>query len=606
MCGLIGVLGRVDRARVWAGVEAVRGRGRDGDGVWFGDGVALGHTRLAIRDVAGGSQPMSGEDGSVVAVVNGEFYGMAPVRRWLEDRGHRFRSASDSEVVIHLYEEAGEDGLLRLEGEFALLLWDNRRRRLVGVRDPFGVRPLLWAKTSEGVFFASTARGLRGLGVPLHLSTDALLQAFHHQYLRPGCTLWAGVSALRPGWMLIADEEGITEHPWREAPRPSPGSVRAGDGVANLREALRAAVHDRLDADVPVGFQLSGGIDSAAVLALGACETRDPQAFTVAFPGARDESQDAAEAAAALGARLHVVPASPEALLGALPEAVAESGGLCINGHGAAKLLLARAARAEGVKVLLTGEGADELLFGYVHLLADWLGPDADLGSLNHTTAGVHLASGAMLPLGGVAAQLGFVPSFLAAKASLGHRARRLLHPDLRAASSSRDLLAELCAHDPPPPGLARVDVSAWLWTRLCLSGSILAVLNDPVELLGGVEGRLPFLDHRVVAVAMGLAHEAKVSGGHGKYALRVAMEGLLPDAVRWRPKRPFMAPPLAGHPAFRTMLLDLLPAKLFDRRATEEALEVWPTLPPAEQVAWDAPLMLALSTSILANEVAS
>ena len=596
MCGLIGVFGEVDRERAIAGLAGIRTRGRDGEGVWVGDGIALGHTRLAIRDVPGGGQPFVGEDGSVVAVVNGELYRTGGIRARLQARGHRFRSHSDSEVVVHLYEEEGTDGLLRLEGEFALLLWDGRRRRLIGARDPFGVRPLVWARSEGRVCLASTARGLHALGVPLDVDPDAVLRSFHHQYLPCGHTPWAGVRALLPGWILTVDAAGLVERAWRLPPLAR--AERVDDPEGELRRALTAAVADRLDADVPVGCQLSGGVDSAAVLALAG---RGRDAFTVSFPGDRDEVDDAREAARALGARLHVVEAAPETLLEALPEAVMESGGLCINGHGAAKLLLARAARSAGVKALLTGEGADGLFFGYLHLRQDLLGPSADLEAENGTTAGIHLAEGLSLPVDGVARRLGFVPSFLAAKASLGHRASSLLNPDLRALGSGRDLLVELVDACDVPGNLAPVDVSSLLWTRLCLSGSILGVLNDPVELLGGVEGRLPFLDSRVVALAMRLPHSWKVRPGQGKSVLRAAMQGVLPDTVRWRPKRPFMAPPLAAEAGFRDRLLDTLPRDLLDRAAVERALALWPSLAPREQVSWDAALTMALSLGILA-----
>jgi asparagine synthase (glutamine-hydrolysing) len=526
MCGIAAILGSPgERSGIERALDALGTRGPDGRGSWRSPdgGCALGHTRLAIRGGASGSQPIVSEDGAVTAVVNGELYGVEALRAAL--RGHRFRSDSDSELVVHLYEEHGERLTEHLRGEFAFLLWDARARRLVAARDPFGIKPLVYARHEGAWLLASRAAALFALGVPARLDEQALCVAARLQYLPVGRTLFEGVRVLPAGHVAVFEGDAVTL-------TPSARAAPEEDGT--LRERLGRAVRERLEADAEIAFLLSGGIDSAAVLALA--ERERPRAFTVSFPGAREDEAALARATAAhLGAELTVIEATAARLAEAWPAAARAGEGLAVNAHLPAKWLLMQAVAGAGVRVVLGGEGADEVLYGYPHLVVD--------GGITPTSE--HAGSrGLMLPSGAGAALedvgLGFVPTFLRAKAEIG----AVLAPVLRPAPpfDAAALLLEGIATTGEP-----ADVSAALWSALALEGYILRTLGDGMEMAHGVEGRLPFLDGALAAWLATLPAAQKLGDGLGKRLLRDAMEGVLPDAVRLRPKHPFVAPPCEG-----------------------------------------------------------
>jgi len=352
--------------------------------------------------------------------------------------------------------------------------------------------------------------------------------------------------------------------------------------------------------------QLSGGLDSSAVTALAARAGGLDGAFTVGFDhdGAHDgydERGHAAATAAALGVPLHVVRVTARDIVEHWPAAVLHAEGLAINGHLVGKWMLSRAMRAAGFKVALTGEGADELLAGYPHLRQD-----AGVALSGHAASrGVMLPAGDALVLDGVRARLGHVPTWLAAKAGLGHRVRALLAPDLRRRFAAVDPYAALIDRLGAAPlrALPPLHASANAWIRTALAQYILRTLGDGMEMAHGIEGRVPFLDHHVAELTRSFAPALLAHGALDKPVLREAMRGLVPAAVLARPKHPFLAPPLA----------QLAPALLQDRlrtHATRSALvdgpalrallDALPGMAPADQQAWDPALMLVLSASIL------
>jgi asparagine synthase (glutamine-hydrolysing) len=279
MCGIVAVCGApVATERLAAAVAALAHRGPDGRGLWRApDGqVALGHTRLAVVAPTDGAQPVTSEDGAVVAVVNGEIYDAPAVGRALAARGHRLRGRGDAELLVHLYEEHGDRLVEQLRGELAFVLWDARRRRLVAARDRFGIKPLLWAAHAGGVVLASETWALWALDVARRWDDQSFFHAAHTQYPWPDRTLFDGVRQIELGGMLIWDGAVQTRR-W-VVPRPG------GD----VRMALDEAVRLRTVADAPVAVQLSGGVDSTAVAGLAARHRPDVRAFTVSFAGGGD------------------------------------------------------------------------------------------------------------------------------------------------------------------------------------------------------------------------------------------------------------------------------------------------------------------------------
>jgi asparagine synthase (glutamine-hydrolysing) len=656
MCGIAAILSRAparaNEGRIDAALRALQHRGPDGMGRWSSpDGrVTLGHVRLSIIDLRGGAQPMTSEDGQIAAVVSGEFYDFERLRADLQARGHTLRSASDSEVLIHLYEERGPACLTDLRGEFAFILWDHRDRLLFAGRDRFGVRPLCYAvdPQSGALLLASEAKGLLAAGVPAAWDPAAVYHAAHLQYLLPHQTLFAGIAQVPPGHLLLSggapgkDEDMAPprprlrryfdlDYPPGEPPPLSP--VQERDATAQVRAALEDAVRLRLRADVPVACQLSGGLDSSLVAALAARALQDEgrgplPCFCVRFTDAPegthgdapyDEGQMARAVAEALGpaALLHEVPVRDAEMADLLPDAVAHGEGLAINGHLMAKFLLSRAIRGAGYKVALTGEGADEVFAGYPHLRQDLLMAEGDEAGLrrlhesNLATAGIQLPEGDAPPTAALTATLGAAPSFLVAKGTLGRRVRALLAPDFLREMGGRDPYATLLAHMDVSGQLAGrhpVHQALYLWTRLSLAGYILRTLGDGMEMAHAVEGRLPFLDTPLFALARGLPVSMKIRRAAGglveKYVLREAARGLVPDVVLQRQKHPFMAPPLAG-PRMAERVADTLRGPLppfFDRQAVRRFVDRLPGLPPRERVAADAVVMMVLCACLLAE----
>jgi asparagine synthase (glutamine-hydrolysing) len=617
MCGILAIhdpAGGVTEAELRRGLAAMRHRGPDGEGVWVSPDrtVGIGHVRLAVIDPLTGRQPLTNEDGTVVAAVNGEFYGHAAIRRDLEARGHVFRTNSDSEILVHLWEERDCDAFESLRGEFAFVLWDARERRLFAARDRFGVKPVVWHYNGRLVL-ASEAKAVFAVGVPAGWDAAAMWQVCGMQYLPPDRTHFAGVGQLPPGSSLLSSAGRLTTARYWDVRFPEPGDHAAGN-PATLRERLDTAVRLRLQADVPVCFHLSGGLDSASIVALAKRHLPTPPVcFTVAFdaPG-YDELEQAHESAAFLGAELNAIPVSRRGQLDSLSDAVYFSEGLAINGHLTAKFLLAKAIREAGFKVVLSGEGADEILGGYAHFRQDLLAADPDalaaLHAANPDMLGIQLPEGGGLPLGAVQEKLGFVPAFLRAKATLGLRMRGLLR---------REFLGEFAGVDPYKAFVDRVDslqlhlphrvnTSSYLWVKSALANYILRTLGDGTEMAHGVEGRLPFLDHVLFDFVRRVPVGLKIRGGVEKWLLREALKDVLPPAVYARRKHPFTAPPLARFA--RDFLRDhMLPRALadspfFDPVAVGRYLDALDGATEREQTAADPALMLVL-TSVLMQE---
>jgi asparagine synthase (glutamine-hydrolysing) len=637
MCGIVSLLGppgTVTEPTLWQGMHALRHRGPDGAGAWLSPdrAVGLGHTRLSIMDPEQGAQPLFSEDGQICLVVNGEFYDFEAIRHDLERRGHHFRTHSDSEIALHLYEELGPACLAQLRGEFAFVLWDARQDILFAARDRFGIKPLCYSLTPN-LAIASEAKALFAMGVPAAWDQQAFFQAAHLQYVLSDQTLFAGISQLKPGHYLWVANGRLDIHRYWDLDYPSPEEKLSATDHQPLAEELRhrllEALRLRLRSDVPVCFHLSGGLDSSSLLSLAAQERSAPlPCFTVSFCAAGyDELAIAEETAHHLGASLQVVSVSQEDVVEHLSDAVHASEGLAINGHLSAKYLLSRAIHDHGYKVVVSGEGSDEILAGYPHLRQDLLratstGNDSasQLASLHQTNAmlaGIQLAEGETLPLQAFQQALGFLPSFLEAKGSLGYRMRALLSRDFLASFDQRDpcqillgrfdVAGQLRGRDP-------VDQASYLWSKLALANYILRTLGDGTEMAHAVEGRLPFLDHHLFAFTRALPIELKIKKGVEKYLLRQALRPILTPTVYRRQKQAFTAPPLSrfSSPALDAYLQDMLRSPdlanlgFFDVPSVSALLDRLSGMTPRERSASDPVLMLIVTTLLIQQRLVS
>ncbi|HEV2785962.1 MAG TPA: asparagine synthase (glutamine-hydrolyzing) [Solirubrobacteraceae bacterium] len=558
MCGICGLAaldgGRVDAAPLEAMSASLVHRGPD-DAASAVDGpVALAARRLAIIDLAGGRQPIASEDGAVRAVQNGEILNHARLRRDLERAGHRFATRCDTEVLVHLYEQRGEQMLEELRGMFALAIWDARERRLLLARDRFGIKPLYW-RTADGVLsFASELKALRAMpGFRGELDGDALEAYFAFNSIPSPFTIFRDVSKLEPGTLLDWRPGGPPQvRRWcRPAPAPA-GEVRTEDErelAVELAARLRDSVRAHLVSDVPVGVWLSGGVDSGLLAALAAQESGERlRTFSIGFhERSFDELDRARSVARRLDSNHHEAILGPESaellprIAAAFDEPYADSSALPAD---AVSRLTAR-----HVKVALSGEGGDELFGGYQTYAADTLAP---------RLSGVARLARPLVER---------IPSS-SRRVSLDYRARRfvraaglpplerqhgwkeILSPALRAellapAHAGRtprdpvDQLRRRYAETAGAPQLARlqdVDLAPYLADDLLTK-------TDRMSMAHSLEVRVPFLDPHVAELALALPSSAKVRGLAKKRLLRSVAATLLPREVARGAKRGFSIP---------------------------------------------------------------
>ncbi len=562
MCGFVGVvmLGSSPRAvadEVMMGIaESLSHRGPDARGLYSDSRCILAHRRLSILDLsAAGVQPMSNEDGRVWLVDNGEIYNFRELRRqWgLDRKGHRFRSQTDTEVVLHLYEEKGIECLHELDGMYALAIWDRRSRTLHLARDPFGVKPLFYTQTRDAFWFASELKALLEVpGVEIRPSHRALHHYLSFNYVPGELTAFAGIFELRPGHRIVLrpqDDEPRRVR-FHDFEYPVAASTRAADAVARSRQLLRQAVERQLVSDVPIGVMLSGGLDSSALTAMVA-EIRgdaDFNTYSLVFDEpSYDESRYARMVAEHVGTRHHEIRVTPDKVRDALPTCLSHIDEPYADGSAIPTLLLAEAAKRD-VRVLLSGEGGDEVFTGYdthaaykVRRYYRML-PRALRRRLVQPIVG-------LLPLSD-------------RKLSLSFKAGRFVHgAELAVAEShfywrevlSEELKREILADSAPFEGFApsaRLFVEAFerctaaeeLSRLLYIDLSYhlpddLMIKNDRMTMAHSLEARVPFTDRDLVTFLATVPADHKLRGLEKKRLLRRALCGLLPKPVLHKKK---------------------------------------------------------------------
>lgn len=546
MCGICGVVapGRPPERETVAGMMAALGhRGPDGSGTFAGDGVALGHRRLSIIDLSdAGRQPFASADGALQLVHNGEVYNYRELRRELEARGHRFRSATDTEVILAAYAEWGDACVRRFNGMWAFALWDGRRRRLFCSRDRFGVKPFLYRWDGERLVFGSEPAAFRAdphaRPRPNRRAVRDFLEQGYADHLDE--TFLAGLRRLPAAHSLVVDERGLRlERYWRLEPAETPPAAAAG----RFRELFLDAVRLRLRADVPVGTALSGGLDSSAIacavdhLLSTEAEAALPvgerqRTFTVGFaePGF-DERPYARAVTERIRSEPHWITFDDRGVVETLPQVVEAQGEPFGSTSVVAQWHVMREARRAGIKVMLDGQGGDEVLAGYPttlpYRLADLLAGGRPRALLREARAWARLQG---LPPHALAqaAATPFLPEPLRwrLRARRGD-ARELVHPELRSLAPTE----ERDRGDGLPDRLRR------RYAGILLERGLPELLRyeDRNSMAHSLEARVPFLDYRLVELAYGLPAEELVRDGVTKRILRRALADLLPPPVRQR-----------------------------------------------------------------------
>lgn len=550
MCGIAGEFAfRREQVTADAGgmISALRHRGPNSSGHYLSPdkNVLLANTRLAIVDIAGGAQPLANEDGSVRITFNGEIYGFAALARQLERRGHRLRTRCDTEVIVHLYEEYGEAFVEHLRGEFAFALYDRRRHTLWLGRDRFGVKPLYYAESPRSLLFGSEIKAIFSHPVIKRELNRPFIYSYLHGLLPPDDTAFAGVRQVEPGCLLRVTATGVEAHRyWQprfaEGPNAADSRVAARESVEEFRRLFAEAVGLRLQGDQEPGIYLSGGLDSRAIATQAVrLSGRPMKAFTVAFEDpAFDESAGAAETVRqhALDHQVVTIPAS--GLASHFVRSIWHSEMPVVNGHGAAKLLLSGLA-AKQVKSVLTGEGADELLAGYdlfrhqalIERVRREPRNPVPRAQMRRFLSSVDQLSGTVKT--GVYAEYDRVVELFGAYPYPALRAlklrrwiRNLLSREYIRGIGDFDPLEQLAARWKSRPLAGNDPLSATqdFLFRTQLPSYILNCLGDRMEMANSVEGRVPFLDHKLAEFALGLPRSLKVRDGQGKVLLREAL----------------------------------------------------------------------------------
>lgn len=565
MCGIAGIARStargVSRDQLTQMALAVRHRGPDGFGIYFGRRCGFAHTRLSIIDLPGGAQPLGNEDGQILTVYNGEVYNYLELRQELESHGHRFRTRSDTEVLVHAYEQWAEEMVHRLNGQFAFAIYDRRTESVFLVRDRFGVRPLFYAVHNGDLYFASEAKALFAAGVPAAPDPDGLDQVFTFWAARAPRTPFRGVAALPPGCTARWRDGQLRISRYYELTY-SETADESADALDQLDQLMRSSVHLRMRADVPVGGYLSGGLDSSIVCALAAAiSPYDLRTFSVAFEDHRLDESGFQQVMARELSSLHLERAITVAdVARSFPAVIRHTETPLVRTGPAPLLLLSRLSRDNGITVVLTGEGSDEVFLGYdlfketVVRLFCLRRPTSKVRPrlfqrlypyFADASRGGEFWSGFFLNAGRPQDPLfSHLPRFL-----LTSWIKEFYSPDFRAALANADPLQEL--RDSLPREFARWSAlhrAAYLEMVTLLEPYLLSSQGDRMAMANGVEGRFPFLDHRLFEFAAALPTRSKLRGLQEKEILRRWSAQILPESVRQRSKQPYRAPDV---PAF-------------------------------------------------------
>ena len=543
MCGICGVMtlvppgaggSPIDQAAVVRMRDAMRHRGPDDEGIFLDGGIAFGHRRLSIIDVAGSRQPMSNPDETVWITYNGEIYNFQELRTELEGRGFAFRTKGDTEVVLRAYEAWGDAAVERLRGMFAFGLWDGRRRRLLLARDPLGIKPLYYTRAPDGAFlFASEIRALLAWpGVRAAMDDDALWDYLGNRYVPGPRTMFRGIAKLPAGHLAVVTSGGVNVRRYWDVPLDGETWSEA-ECERTFRDLVSDSVRRELVSDVPLGVFLSGGLDSTTIAAVMAEVADEPvRSFCVGYAGGTgvDERPYARLAADRLGTVHREVEVGLDEFWTLLPEAVASLEEPVMEAPAVSLLKLARFARKH-VTVVLSGEGADENLAGYaiyrrMHAMRKlaWLprlGPLAGLAA-RHRTAKLAESIG-----------YGLEDRYRGVSSIFTRRQRQRL---LGRRAPREELSA---VHHERTRGLAPLQRMLYYDQKVWLPDDLL-VKADKITMAASLELRVPFLDHKVVEWAWRVPPSLKVRGNEGKVLLRRAFADRVPASILARKKEGF------------------------------------------------------------------
>jgi asparagine synthase (glutamine-hydrolysing) len=595
MCGIYGIAGldwnpSLDREVLARMGRVIVHRGPDDDGHFYNGGVGLGMRRLSIIDLKGGHQPIANEDETIWVVCNGEIYNFKELRDDLEKKGHHFRTHSDTEVIVHLYEDLGVDLFKRLRGMFAIAVWDAQRKRLVLARDRLGKKPLYVARLPGRLLFASEIKSiLADHTVSRELNYSALNEYLALGYVPAPMTLFKGIEKLLPGHYLICERNQISQHCYWDLDPETVDHLPEEEWVERVREKLIESTRIRLISDVPLGAFLSGGIDSSAIVAAMARMTDQPvKTYSIGFEGEDsfyNELPYASIVARAFDTDHHEIVVRPDAaellpkLIWHMDEPIADSAFITTY-------LVSRLA-AQSVKVILSGVGGDELFGGYRRYLGDAFGRYYRLlpRRLRQNWLPSILAK---LPRDRHSSwkNLFRYAEAFAKSANLSPSERYLSYVTLFTADAAAELRnhgsngvrptsAAMQSYFTRCTGAENLNQCIYVDLKTSLADDLLA-LTDKMTMAASLECRAPFMDHELVELAARMPADLKVRGFTMKYVLKKAVQPWLPAEILNRKKRGFGAPMGAW---LRRDLKLLVQETLSERQVNKRGLFQWPVV---------------------------
>jgi asparagine synthase (glutamine-hydrolysing) len=569
-------------------IHTLRHRGPDGFGYYTSAGIGLAHARLSIIDLATGDQPIRNEDGTVWVVFNGEIFNYIELRAELEKRGHCFYTTSDTEVLVHLYEDFGERFVEHLNGQFSIALWDISANRLVLARDRVGIRPLFYAWSQQRLLFGSEAKAIFAEGsVAPSLDTRSLIETFSYWCPLEGRSAFTGIHALPPGNIMVVEGSRSRIIPYWDwnFTTSAPVTDRREDHIEELRALLEDAVRLQLRSDVPVGAYLSGGLDSSAITSITQRITRQPvHAFSLTFEDAEfDEGEFQRLMGNALGVERTEYCCRRGDIAAAFARAIRHIEAPIVRTAPIPLMLLAQRVRESGYKVVLTGEGADEVFAGYDlfreakirrwmarHPGSAWRGRLlerlypylANSPTRSQAFAQQFFSAGHEDPQHTAFAHL---PRIRTTQRSL-----QFLSAELRAEARGFDAATELSKAFPRVtadwPALGR---DQYVEAHTLMSGYLLSAQGDRMAMANSIEGRFPYLDHRIIEFACRLPPSTRLSRLREKHILKQAVAPWVPEQIQARIKQPYRSPDsqsffTAGQP--HQLILEMLdPTRIRD-----------------------------------------
>ena len=570
MCGIAGVFAprglppdAEERAKRM--LASIRYRGPDEFGIYLDEEVALGSARLSIVDLAGGQQPIANEDETLWIVFNGEIFNHVELRPELEARGHRFTTHSDTEVVLHLFEEMGPACLGKLNGQFALAIWNSATAELFLARDRMGERPLYYARHDGALFFGSEVKAiLNGAPIAAEIDPESLRDVFTFWSLLPGRSMFRGIAELPPAhYMLLREGSTRIQRYWQASFGPAGtsathGLLRGDDAVEELERLLSDSIRLRLRADVPVGVYLSGGLDSSMIASIVRNQNSNRlDGFSVAFTDANfDERAHQELMADYLGIAHHVIEISHQDIGEAFPDAIWHMEVPTLRTAPVPMYLLSELVRANGLKVVLTGEGADEIFAGYdvfkeAKVRAYWARQPASLRRPQllrrlhpEVFANANVGDSFLKAIFG--RDLEDVTALDYSHAIRWRNTRRIwrfLSDELTVGRGAPPMDSLVSALPDGFAGWGVVERAQLLEMTVFLPGYLLSSQGDRVAMAHSVEGRYPFLDPRLVEFANALPARLKLKGLREKDILRRVARRFLPKQTLERRKQPYRAP---------------------------------------------------------------